>query len=88
MYLGYIRSVLEYCASTWYACLSTTNHEALQCLQNKALRIILGVPRCTQIEDLHLEANVLLLADRMAFLTTLQAKKYHHFVTEKGNKGE
>jgi hypothetical protein len=44
MYLAYIRSALEYCASTWYACLSKTNREALQCLQNKALCIALGVP--------------------------------------------
>jgi hypothetical protein len=37
MYIAYIRSVLEYAAPAWYACLSKINVNALQRIQNQAL---------------------------------------------------
>ena len=43
MYIAYIRSVLEYAAPAWYACMSHTNLLALQRIQNQALWIVLGV---------------------------------------------
>jgi hypothetical protein len=55
MYIAYIRSILQYAAPAWYACMSKTNLAALQQIQNQALHIILGVQLSTRIDA---EANL------------------------------
>jgi hypothetical protein len=76
MYIAYIRSVLEYAAPAWSACMSRTNLAALQRLQNQALRIILGVRLSTRIDALHYEANLPPLMVRYQFSTAYYAEKY------------
>ena len=76
MYVAYVRSVFDYAAPAWYPLMSKTNLDSLQRLQNKALRIVLGVPRSTRIEDLHLEANITPLEARYRAATAYQAEKY------------
>jgi hypothetical protein len=76
MYILYIRSVLEYAAPVWYPCMAQTNVQKLQRLQNQGLRIALGVPRCTQIDALHTEANLPPLTVRYNIATVWQAEKY------------
>ena len=58
MYIAYVRSVLEYAAPVWYPCLSRSNLEKIQRIQNRALRIVLGIPRSTRIDALHFEASI------------------------------
>lgn len=79
MYITYIRSVLEYASPVWFPSLSRTELERVQRVQNKALRLALGVPRCTCIEDLHLEANCLPLLTRFEATTAFQAEKYRRY---------
>jgi len=79
MYVAYIRAVFDYAAPVWYPLMSKANFNKIQGLQNKALRIILGVPRSTRIHDLHLEANVTPLVARYEAATAFQAEKYRRF---------
>jgi len=55
MYISYIRSILEYAAPVWNPCMSHTRVNKLQVLQNTGLSIVLGVPRSTRIDRLHLK---------------------------------
>jgi hypothetical protein len=82
MYIAYVRSVLEYAAPVWYPCLSRTNLEKIQRIQNRALRIVLGVPKSTRIDALHFEASVPPIKIRFDIATAYQAEKYRrHPVT-------
>ena len=56
-----------------------TNLDALQRIQTKGLRLVLGVPRCIRIDDLHAEANLPPLQVRYELLTALHAEKYRRF---------
>jgi hypothetical protein len=82
MYVAYIRAKFDYGAPVWFPLMSRTNLEKLQRLQNKALRVILGVPRSTRIYDLHLEANVTSLIARYEAATAYQAEKYRRHPTD------
>jgi len=58
MYTSYVRSVLEYAAPVWYPCMSVASVNKLQRLQNRGLRIALGVSCSTRIDSLHFEAGL------------------------------
>ena len=76
MYVAYVRAVFDYASPVWFPLMSKTNLDKLQCLQNKALRVALGVPLSTRVHDLHLEANVTPLIARYEAATAYQAEKY------------
>lgn len=79
VYTIYIRGFIEYGAPVWYPVLSQTQRTKLERIQRKALRIILGVPRCVQSEDLCLEAGVTLLFVRFQLLTAYNAKRLRRY---------
>ena len=77
MYVAYVRAVVDYAAPAWYPLMCQTRIDTLQRLQNRALRLILGVPRSTRIHDLHLEAKIEPLPVRWDAATAYQAEKCH-----------
>jgi hypothetical protein len=81
VYITHVRSLLEYAAPAWYPSLTPTQLNKLQIIQNKALRVVLGVKRCTNITALHLEANVVPLEDRYIVQTAYMAEKFRRFPT-------
>jgi len=76
MYIAYICSVIEFAAPVWYPSMSKTSIQKLQQIQNKALRLAMGLPCSTRIDDLHAEANVIPLIVHFQTLTALHAEKY------------
>ncbi len=76
MFVAYVRSVFDYASPIWYPTMSLTHRDALQRLQNKCLRVILGVPTSTRVQDLHLESNIQPLANRWEAATAFLAEKY------------
>ena len=76
MFVAYVRSVFDYAAPVWYPLMSLTHFDKLQRLQNKCIRVILGVPTSTRIQDLHLESNLQPLSARCDAATAYQAEKY------------
>eukprot|EP00957_Ditylum_brightwellii_P128211 9778498-Ditylum_brightwellii.AAC.1 len=56
--------------------MAKTNLKKLQQIQNNALWVALGTPRCTRVFDLHLEANLLPLVEQYKIAMTFQAEKY------------
>lgn len=53
--------------------------DKIQRIQSKALQLALGVPHCTWIDDLHVEANIVPLIVHFQMLTAVQAEKYQHY---------
>jgi hypothetical protein len=51
-----IRLVMAYASPAWELA-ADTYHSKLQCLQNKVLRTIGNIPRCTPVRDLHTAFN-------------------------------
>ena len=58
IYIQWIRSGLVYASPSWNAWISKSMQEALQRVQNDALRSIVGAAATTPTDFLHLEANV------------------------------
>ena len=67
LYKQFIRPVLE-TGSVITARTSKSNLHKLQLVQNAALRTALRAPRRTRIEDLHAQAKIPMVADRLAEL--------------------
>ena len=57
LYIGYIRSKIGFCATT-YSTASKTHIEKLEKIQNACLRLILGVRRTTPILSMEAETNI------------------------------
>ena len=64
LYKQYVRPVLE-TGSVITACASMMSIQKLQRVQNTALRIALRAPRRTRISDLHGQAEIQMIADRL-----------------------
>jgi hypothetical protein len=64
LYKQYIRPVLE-TGSVITACTCKSNLHRLQTVQNAALRTALRAPWRTRIEDLHRQAKIPMVADRL-----------------------
>jgi ribonuclease HI len=58
VYIGFIRSALEYGADVWGPGLSTSQEEHLERIQNLGLRIITGVPKSTPVETLRADCRL------------------------------
>ena len=58
MYLGYVRSVIEYGADVWGSMISQTRMKEIEIIQNQGARIITGCVNTTNIDSLLLEANL------------------------------
>ena len=89
IYKQYIRSVLEYASPAWAPNLAITHHNALQTIQNNALRIIAGCTQTTPTNHLHCETQVLTLQDHInmrgtQFLAAASANPDHpcHYMLE------
>lgn len=74
--------MLEYAAAVWYPCMLKSNLMHLQQMQNKALRLILGVTRSSRIQDLHLEANIPSLDIPFKIITAYHAEKYRRHAAD------
>ena len=59
LYVSYVRSVLDYAAAAWSPLMCATRKKNLEVIQNSAARTITGCVKCTDIESLLLEANLL-----------------------------
>ena len=68
-YKTYIIPALCYAAPVWSPNVSDSSIEDLQKIQNSALRIATGCHMATTIEDLHLEAEFMPVADRLCMLS-------------------
>ena len=64
MYVGYVRSVLEYGSDVWGSGISATRLMKLDVVQNQAARLITGCVNKTSIDCLLLEANLVPLKYR------------------------
>ena len=58
VYMGYIRSCLEYASSSWWPWISKTAKERLERVQNAALRAIAGLAKGCPVDSLRLETGV------------------------------
>ncbi|XP_076041774.1 uncharacterized protein LOC143025660 [Oratosquilla oratoria] len=68
-YMFAIRTVIDY-ACLVNVSLSATMMKKIECLQNEAMRIMLGAPRWTLIPNMHLETRLQPLSVRMTQLVT------------------
>ena len=75
LYMGYIRSVLEYGADVWSSMVSQTNIKKLEVIQNKAARLITGCVSSTDIPSLLMEADLVPLVSRYEFVTAKRREK-------------
>ena len=57
VYITHVRSVMDYAASGWQPWLATTNMEALEVVQNKALRIVTGNVKNARVSARRKEAG-------------------------------
>ena len=70
VYISTIRSIIDY-ASPLLVSYSENELRPLEVIQNKAMRIILGCPRCTRIEIMRLELNLCSIVDRIQELAAV-----------------
>ena len=63
LYKQFVRPVLTYASTAWSPDLANTHTEALQRVQNSALRIATGCTKSTPIPHLHAETKVLPIGD-------------------------
>jgi ribonuclease HI len=75
LYEGTVRPHLEYGAPAWSTA-SKTNHQALDKVQNQALRIMTGAMRSTPIKTMENLTGVPPLQSRRDAKTLIQAEKY------------
>ena len=64
LYKSYIRPVIDYGSILTAGC-APIQMKKLQILQNKALRIVLSLPRHTPIRELHQLCNIEMISDRL-----------------------
>ena len=79
LYVAYIRSKLLYCSQVWFHFLSDALKKKLEVLERNVLRVITGCLRCTRVEDLHKEANVIPLELDAHRMVAFSAEKYRRF---------
>ena len=58
VYMGYMRSCLEYASSSWWPWISKTAKERLERVQNAGLRAIAGLAKGCPVDFLRLETGV------------------------------
>ncbi|XP_052268503.1 uncharacterized protein LOC127869886 [Dreissena polymorpha] len=75
VYQGTVRSQLEYSSSTW-STTAKSNRQALDKLQNQALRIMLGATKSTLIAFMEKITGIQPLKERRDVKILLQAEKY------------
>ena len=63
LYIGFLRSSIEYAAAGWINNISDTNLQALEIEQNKASRVITGCFKSTNIDKLTIEANLIPISE-------------------------
>ena len=76
IYLQYIRSAMEYAASSWSPWASKTNIERLQKVQNQAMRAIASLTKTCPVDFLHLETNLEPIAFRFKKLDDITWDRY------------
>ena len=75
LYLGYIRSIIEYGAECWAGTMSKSKVERLERLQNHAARAITGCVRSSNVESLLLEADLVPITTRVETMTAVKSEK-------------
>ena len=75
LYLSYVRSSADYCASAWAPSASKSTMNSIEVAQNSALRTITGCTVNTPIESLQIEANVEPYQKRADFLVATSYEK-------------
>ena len=58
IYVQFVRAAIEYASQSWNSWISKTQLEAIQRVQNDALRSVVGSAATCPVDFLHLEANI------------------------------
>ena len=71
LFVTYIRSVAEYCASAWMPATKEANRNRIEVMNNRSARLIAGCTNSTPIEPLLVEADLLPFSTRAKQLNAM-----------------
>ena len=82
IFVQYIRPSMEYGSPSWSPWISKTNMQAIQTVQNDALRSVVGTAATCPVDFLHLESNIEPVRQRLEKNDLLLMEKYKRLPTK------